>query len=93
MDKGSAMMERKRVLFTATVVKQHIMTFHIPYLRMFQEMGWETAVAGSNDYEDPSELGAWLEEPDEDEMLDYVYKSSWAELTHCEVFITPHDNE
>ena len=44
-------------------------------------------------YEDPSELGAWLEEPDEAEMLDYVYKSSWAELTHCEVFITPHDNE
>lgn len=50
------MMEKKRVLFTATVVKQHIMTFHIPYLRMFQEMGWETAVASSNDYEDPSQL-------------------------------------
>lgn len=49
-------MEKKRVLFTATVVKQHIMTFHIPYLRMFQEMGWETWVASSNDYEDPSEL-------------------------------------
>ena len=49
-------MEKKRVLFTATVVKQHIMTFHTPYLRMFQEMGWETAVAASNDYEDPAEL-------------------------------------
>ena len=49
-------MEKKRVLFTATVVKQHIMTFHVPYLKMFQEMGWETAVAGSNDYEDPAEL-------------------------------------
>ena len=49
-------MEKKKVLFTATVVKQHIMTFHVPYLQMFQEMGWETAVAGSNDYEDPSEL-------------------------------------
>ena len=49
-------MEKKRVLFTATVVKQHIMTFHTPYLKMFQDMGWETAVAGSNDYEDPSEL-------------------------------------
>ena len=50
------MMEKKRVLFTATVVKQHIMTFHVPYLKMFQDMGWETAVAGSNDYEDPAEL-------------------------------------
>lgn len=49
-------MEKKRVLFTATVVKQHIMTFHVPYLKMFQEMGWETAVAASNDYEDPSQL-------------------------------------
>ena len=49
-------MDKKRVLFTATVVKQHIMTFHTPYLRMFQEMGWETAVAAGNDYENPSEL-------------------------------------
>lgn len=49
-------MEKKRVLFTATVVKQHIMTFHVPYLKMFQDMGWETAVASANDYEDPSQL-------------------------------------
>ncbi len=49
-------MEKKRVLFTATVVKQHIMTFHVPYLQMFQEMGWETAVAAGNDYEDRREV-------------------------------------
>ena len=49
-------MDKKRVLFTATVVKQHIMTFHVPYRRMFQQMGWQTAVAASNDYEDPTEL-------------------------------------
>lgn len=41
----------KKVLFVATVVKTHIMQFHIPYLRMFKEMGWETAVAARNDYE------------------------------------------
>ena len=41
----------KKVLFAATVVKTHMMQFHIPYLRMFQEMGWETAVAARNDYE------------------------------------------
>lgn len=50
------MMGKKRVLFTATVVKQHIMTFHVPYLRMFQEMGWETAVAAGNDYDNPNDL-------------------------------------
>lgn len=43
----------KKVLFVATVVKTHIMQFHIPYLKMFKEMGWETAVASRNDYENP----------------------------------------
>lgn len=42
----------KKVLFVATVVKTHIMEFHIPYLKMFKEKGWETAVAAKNDYED-----------------------------------------
>ena len=46
---------KKKVLFAATVVKTHIMEFHIPYLRMFQDMGWETAVAARNDYEDPAD--------------------------------------
>ncbi len=44
-----------KVLFVATVVKTHIMEFHIPYLKMFQEQGWETAVAARNDYENPDE--------------------------------------
>ncbi len=45
----------KKVLFVATVAKQHIMTFHLPYLKLFQENGWETAVAAYNDYDDPKE--------------------------------------
>ena len=45
----------KKVLFVATVVKTHIMEFHIPYLKMFKEMGWETAVASKNDYENPDD--------------------------------------
>ena len=48
-------MQKKKVLFVATVVKTHMMQFHIPYLRMFQEMGWETAVASKNDYENPAD--------------------------------------
>ena len=48
-------MEKKKVLFVATVVKTHMMQFHLPYLRMFHEMGWETAVAAKNDYEDPAD--------------------------------------
>lgn len=45
----------KKVLFVATVVKTHIMEFHIPYLKMFKEKGWETAVAARNDYENPDD--------------------------------------
>lgn len=48
-------MKKKKVLFAATVVKTHIMQFHIPYLQMFQQMGWETAVAARNDYENPED--------------------------------------
>ena len=39
-----------RVLYVATVVKKHIMQFHIPFLKMFKDAGWETAVAARNDY-------------------------------------------
>lgn len=45
----------KKVLFVATVVKTHIMEFHIPYLKMFKEKGWETVVAARNDYENPKD--------------------------------------
>ena len=48
-------MQKKKVLFVATVVKTHMMQFHIPYLKMFKEMGWETAVASKNDYENPAD--------------------------------------
>lgn len=48
-------MRKKKVLFVATVVKTHLMQFHLPYLKMFQEMGWETAVASRNDYENPQD--------------------------------------
>jgi len=48
-------MQKKKVLFVATVVKTHMMQFHIPYLKMFKDLGWETAVASKNDYENPSD--------------------------------------
>ncbi len=44
-----------KVIFVATVVKTHIMEFHIPYLKMLKEMGCETYVAARNDYENPSD--------------------------------------
>jgi glycosyltransferase EpsD len=40
-----------KILYVATVVKTHIMEFHIPYLKMLKDMGWETAVAARNDFD------------------------------------------
>ena len=48
-------MAKKKVLFVATVVKTHIAQFHIPYLKMLHDSGWETAVAAKNDYDDPGD--------------------------------------
>lgn len=45
----------KKVLFVATVVKSHIMVFHIPFLKWFKENGYETYVCARNDYEDKKE--------------------------------------
>lgn len=42
----------KKVLFVATVVKTHINTFHLPFLKMFKEHGWEVHVAAKNDFVD-----------------------------------------
>ena len=39
----------KKVLFIATVVRKHILVFHIPYLQMLREAGYETYVASAND--------------------------------------------
>jgi len=45
----------KKVLFIASVVKTHIMQFHIPYLKMFKDAGWEVYVAARNDYQNPED--------------------------------------
>ena len=41
----------KKILFIATVVKTHINTFHLPYIKMFKECGYKTVVAAKNDYD------------------------------------------
>lgn len=46
------MEQKKKVLFVATVVKTHINTFHLSFLKMFKEYGWEVHVAAKNDFVD-----------------------------------------
>ena len=51
------MEQKKKVLFVATVVKTHINTFHLPFLKMFKEYGWEVHVAAKNDFVDERAFG------------------------------------
>lgn len=43
---------KKKVLFTATV-DSHILHFHIPYLKLFKEKGYEVHVATNGNEEIP----------------------------------------
>jgi glycosyltransferase involved in cell wall biosynthesis len=45
----------KKVLFVATVVKLHMMVFHIPYLEFFKKNGYEVHVSARNDYDNKEE--------------------------------------
>ena len=45
----------KKVLVVATVVKLHIMVFHIPYLEWLKKNGYEVHVAARNDYDNKDE--------------------------------------
>lgn len=47
--------DHKRVLLIATVVKTHVMHFHISWLKKLKELGYETAVAAKNDYDNPND--------------------------------------
>ena len=48
-------MEKRKVLFVATVVRLHINMFHKPFIKWFHDQGWEVHVAANNDYENPDE--------------------------------------
>lgn len=47
--------KNRKILYVATVVKTHIMHFHLPYFEMLKEEGWQVDVAARNDYENPSD--------------------------------------
>ena len=42
---------KKKVLFVATVLRGHILVFHLPYMRWFQEQGYEVHCCAGNDTE------------------------------------------
>lgn len=48
------MQERKKVLFVATVLKTHIFAFHLPYIKLLHDEGYEVHVAAKNDFDTPN---------------------------------------
>ena len=41
----------KKALIVATVLKKHIVQFHVPTIRMLKDMGWQVDVAAADDYD------------------------------------------
>ncbi len=44
---------KQRVLFVATVLRAHVLVFHVPYMRWFQQQGYEVHLCCSNDTPEP----------------------------------------
>ena len=43
----------RKVLFVATVLRGHVLVFHLPYMRWFQQQGYEVHLCCANDTPDP----------------------------------------
>lgn len=44
---------KRKVLFVATVLRAHVLVFHLPYMKWFQEQGYEVHLCCRNDTPDP----------------------------------------
>ena len=42
----------KKILIVASIVKTHIMQFHIPTFKMLKDIGYEVHVCAKNDYKE-----------------------------------------
>ena len=51
----------KKVLFVATVLRMHVLVFHLPYMRWFQEQGYEVHLCCANDTPDPHPQVPWCD--------------------------------
>ena len=45
---------KKKVLFVATVLRGHILVFHLPYMQWFQQQGYEVHCCAGNDTDEPN---------------------------------------
>lgn len=47
---------QKKVLFIATMLRGHVLVFHLPYMKWFQEQGYEVHLCARNDSDEPDIL-------------------------------------
>lgn len=45
---------KRKALFVATVLRGHVLVFHLPYMKWFQEQGYEVHLCCRNDTPDPN---------------------------------------
>lgn len=72
----------KKVLFVASVVKLHIMVFHLPYLEWFKKNGYEVHVAAKNDFDIKSDCVI----PNCDKYYDLSFERSPFKLNNINVY-------
>ena len=82
----------KKILFVATIT-EHFYYFHLPYLRMFHELGWQVDVASHGDVELPwcdnhYEIPIRRSPADKDnlqayKMLRKIIKDNTYDIVHC----------
>lgn len=82
----------KKILFVATIT-EHFYYFHLPYLRMFHELGWQVDVASHGDVELPwcdnrYEIPIRRSPADKDnlqayKMLKKIIKENNYDIVHC----------
>ncbi len=72
----------KKVLFVATVVKLHVMVFHLPYLEWFKKNGYEVHVAARNDYARPEDCVI----PFCDRFIDLPFERSPLKRSNIQVY-------
>lgn len=73
---------KKKVLFVATVVKTHIMVFHLPYLKWLKDCGYEVHVSARNDYEIKSDCKI----PYCDKYYDFPFERSPINLNNIRTY-------
>ena len=61
----------KKVLFVATVLRGHILVFHLPYMRWFREQGYEVHCCARNDTGEANPVV-----PDCDRYIDLAFERS-----------------